>query len=166
MAQSFLSYGAPTHSLEAQLKKTAKALGINATFLLLPNIVFISFQAEDGVHATGLHIITQIGSLSLSQLRDTHSVYRRVIRHEWDAQRGWQALKAISNVPTPFSGWQQSLFAFLAGFTITLLAFDGSTADACCAGLFAALLSGLALFAATSNPLIAKVFECVTDGSS
>lgn len=111
---------------------------------------------------TGLHIITQIGSLSLSQLRDTHSVYRRVVRHEWDAQRGWQALKTIGNASTPFSGWQQSLIAFFAGFTITLLAFDGSTADACCAGLFAALLSGLALLAATSNPLIAKVFECVT----
>lgn len=159
LAQSFLTYGAPTHSLEAQLKKTAKALSTKATFLLLPNIVFISFQAEDGVHVTGLHIITQIGSLSLSQLRETHSVYRRVVRHEWDAQRGWQALRTIGNVPPPFSGLQQSLIAFLAGFTITLLAFDGSTADACCAGLFAALLSGLALFAATSNPLIAKVFE-------
>jgi uncharacterized membrane protein YjjP (DUF1212 family) len=159
LAQSFLTYGAPNHSLEAQLKKTAKALGTRATFLLLPNIVFISFQADDGIHVTGLHIITQIGSLSLSQLRETHSVYRRVVRHDWNAQRGWQALKGIGSVPPPFTNWQQGIIAFLAGFTITLLAFDGSTADACCAGIFAALLSGLAVFAATSNPLIAKVFE-------
>jgi uncharacterized membrane protein YjjP (DUF1212 family) len=152
-------YGAPNHSLESQLKKTAKALGARATFLLLPNIVFISFQAEDGIHATGLHIITQLGSLSLGQLRETHSVYRRVVRHDWSAQRGWQALKSIGNASPPFTNWHQGVIAFLAGFTITLLAFDGSTADACCAGLFAALLSGLATFAATSNPLIAKVFE-------
>jgi uncharacterized membrane protein YjjP (DUF1212 family) len=159
LAQSFLMYGAPNHSLEAQLKKTAKALGTRATFLLLPNIVFISFQADDGIQVTGLHIITQIGSLSLSQLRETHSVYRRVVRHDWNARQGWQALKVIRSVPLPFTNWQQGIIAFLAGFTITLLAFDGSTADACCAGLFAAILNGLAIFAATSNPLIAKVFE-------
>lgn len=156
LAQSFLSYGAPTHSLEAQLKKTARALNTKATFLLLPNIIFISFPSED---VAGLHIITQICSLALTQLRATHSVYRRVAHHEWDAQQGWQALKTISNTPPPFSSSQQTIIAFLAGFTITLLAFDVSTADACCSGLFAASLNGLALFAATSNPLIAKVFE-------
>lgn len=119
----------------------------------------MSFQAEDGVHVTGLHIITQIGGLSLSRLRATHSVYRRVIRHEWDAQQGWQALKAISDLPAPFTNWQQCAVAFFAGFTITLLAFDGSTADACCAGLFASAVWALSVFAETSNPLIAKVFE-------
>ena len=127
--------------------------------MLLPNVIFISFQADDGVHVTGLHIVTQIGTLSLSQLRATHRVYTKVVRHQWDAQHGWQALKVIGEAAPPFSQWQQCIIAFLAGFTITLLAFDGSTADALCSGVFAALLSTLASFVATSNPLLAKVFE-------
>lgn len=159
LAQSFLKYGAPTHSLEAQLKKTAKALAVRATFLLLPNVIFISFQAEDGVHVTGLHIVAQIGMLSLTQLRATHRVYTQVVQHHCDAQHGWQALKQIGDAPPPFSQWQQSIIAFFAGFTITLLAFDGSTADALFSGLFAALLSTLAAFVAASNPVLAKVFE-------
>ena len=65
----------------------------------------------------------------------------------------------IRNSQAPFTKWEQCFLAFLAGFTITVLAFDGSTADAACAGIFAWLLTCLALFASGSNPLIAKVFE-------
>lgn len=72
---------------------------------------------------------------------------------------GWKQLDLIRTSPPPFSRWEQCFIAFLAGFTITVLAFDGSTADAACAGAFAWLLTCLALFASGSNPLIAKVFE-------
>lgn len=74
-------------------------------------------------------------------------------------EEGWRRLNMIRNSQAPFTKWEQCFLAFLAGFTITVLAFDGSTADAACAGIFAWLLSCLALFASGSNPLIAKVFE-------
>lgn len=72
---------------------------------------------------------------------------------------GWRELDIIRNSPPPFSRLEQCFIAFLAGFVITVLAFDGSTADAACAGAFAWFLTGLALFASGSNPLIGKVFE-------
>ena len=72
---------------------------------------------------------------------------------------GWRHLDAIRTSSPPFSRLEQCFIAFLAGFTITVLAFGGSTADAACAGAFAFLLTSLALFASGSNPMIAKVFE-------
>lgn len=74
-------------------------------------------------------------------------------------EEGWRRLNMIRNSQPPFTKWEQCFLAFLAGFTITVLAFDGSTADGASAGTFAWLLTCLALFASGSNPLIAKVFE-------
>lgn len=252
LSRAFLTYGAPTHRVEKQLKRTAITLGIRSTeFLLLPNIIFISFHDEDASHSNSLHIIMQIGGIFLSQLRATHQLYEEVAGREEDdledddgvdydydydygndqqsmvrreslenrdkkrgrsekgqeeedddgeeegeeddysddsdgdqlesedsveelggqadtradeeerlnPEDGWKQLDLIRTSPPPFSRWEQCFIAFLAGFTITVLAFDGSTADAACAGAFAWLLTCLALFASGSNPLIAKVFE-------
>src|ERR1700736_2919968 len=66
MARCSLAFGAPSHRLEAQLSTAANVLDIHAEFLLLPNVVFISFfDAEQGAHSSGLHVIKRIGGISL-----------------------------------------------------------------------------------------------------
>jgi uncharacterized membrane protein YjjP (DUF1212 family) len=215
LARAFLTYGAPTHRIEKQLKRSAVRLGIRSTeFLLLPNIIFISFHEEESSQVDSLHIIMQIGGIFLSQLHATHQLYEEVagpeeedvedddgVDYDYDysstsaqkhsrkrqqvksrgaepdteddsdgdaapwveglvgPEQGWRRLNGIRNSQPPFTKWDQCFIAFLAGFTITVLAFDGSTADAACAGVCAWLLTCLALFASGSNPLIAKVFE-------
>lgn len=251
LSRAFLTYGAPTHRVEKQLKRSAHVLGIrNTEFLLLPNIVFVSFHDAENYHSSSLHIVMQIGGIFLSQLRATHQLYEDVAGreeddsededgnpyhpssdhgrskaawrasrkkelqkmrplekiqgadqggdsgggehdgngYEWDGEdkkdtmeaadltddededeaekapllgpvEGWRHLDAIRTSSPPFSRLEQCFIAFLAGFTITVLAFGGSTADAACAGAFAFLLTSLALFASGSNPMIAKVFE-------
>lgn len=225
LARAFLTYGAPTHRIEKQLKRSAVRLGIRSTeFLLLPNIIFISFHEEESSQVDSLHIIMQIGGIFLSQLYATHQLYEEVagpeeedvedddgVDYDYDysstsaqkrtkrhsrkrqqakrsgshqeklpepdteddsdgdeapwveglvgPEQGWRRLNGIRNSQPPFTKWDQCFIALVAGFTITVLAFDGSTADAACAGICAWLLTCLALFASGSNPLIAKVFE-------
>lgn len=87
LSRAFLTYGAPTHRVEKQLKRTAITLGLRSTeFLLLPNIIFISFHDEDEFHSNSLHIIMQIGGIFLSQLRATHQLYQCVAGREEDDQ--------------------------------------------------------------------------------
>jgi uncharacterized membrane protein YjjP (DUF1212 family) len=159
LARCFLAFGAPTHRVEGQLNSAAKVLSTHAEFLLLPNVIFVSFHDESDSHAATLHVIKQIGGISLSQLHSTHSIFKGVLHHELSAEQGWKQLAAVRDSPLPYSRHQKCFIAFLCGFSITPLAFGGSLVDAVAAGAFAMCLAALALFVASSNPLVAKIFE-------
>lgn len=162
MARSSLAFGAPSHRLEAQLSTAAKVLDIHAEFLLLPNVVFISFfDAEQSAHSSGLHVIKRIGGISLSQLRETHSVYKKVVTLEHTPEQGWKALVIIQQLKLPYREIIRCFIAFLSGAVITALAFDGSFLDAAAAGIAQGSLAFLNFRMIGSEPIVARIFEYV-----
>jgi len=160
MARCSLAFGAPSHRLEAQLSTAANVLDIHAEFLLLPNVVFISFfDAEQGAHSSGLHVIKRIGGISLSQLRATHAVYKKVISSECTPEQGWKALVITQQLKLPYREAARCLIAFLCGAVITVLAFDGSFFDAVAAGIAQGSLAFLNFKMIGSEPIVARIFE-------
>lgn len=160
VARCFLAFGTPAHRLEAQLNTTARMLDVKAEFLLLPNVVFISFyDAEQVGHSSGLHVIKRIGGISLSQLRATHAIYKGVISLATTPQHGWKALVAIQQSQLPYSNYARCFIAFLCGAVITLLAFDGSFLDAVIAGVAQGLLALLNFNMMDSEPIVARLIE-------
>ena len=163
VARCFLAFGAPAHHLEAQLNKAAAILGIKAEFLLLPNTVFASFYDEKGGSdaAAGLHAIKKIGSLSVTQLRRTYSVYKKVINRTLSPEKAWKELLNIQETQPPHSEMTRVLVAFLCGAVITCLAFDGSFLDAMIAGAAQGALAFLMFKMIGAEPVIARIFESV-----
>lgn len=161
VARTFLSFGAPAHHLEAQLKKAAHVLEIDAEFLLLPNTVFVSFyDAKNPTDAGGLHAIKQVGSLSITQLRKTYSIYKKVVSEKIiGPEKGWQELETLQISDPPHSDWIRIGIAFLCGAVITCLAFDGSLLDAFIAGIAQGILAALMFKMVGSEPVIARIFE-------
>lgn len=160
MARCSLAFGAPSHRLEAQLTAAARVLDIHAEFLLLPNVVFISFfDAEQGAHSSGLHVIKRIGGISLSQLRATHTVYKQVISLECTPEQGWKTLVLTQQSRMPYREIVRCLIAFLCGAVITALAFDGSFLDAIAAGVAQGSLAFLNFKMIGSEPIVARIFE-------
>jgi uncharacterized membrane protein YjjP (DUF1212 family) len=161
VARTFLSFGAPAHHLEAQLRKAAHDLHIQAEFLLLPNTVFVSFYDINNPTdaAGGLHAIKQVGSLSITQLRKTYSIYKQVVSEKIGPEKGWQELEALQVSDPPHSDWIRIGVAFLCGAVITCLAFDGSLLDAFIAGIAQGILAALMFKMVGSEPVIARIFE-------
>lgn len=160
MARCSLAFGAPAHRLEAQLGTAAKVLDIHAEFLLLPNVVFISFfDEEQGAHGSGLHVIKRIGGISLSQLRATHAIYQKVIGSKCTPEQGWKALVIIQQLKLPHREAARCFIAFLCGAVITVLAFDGSFFDAIAAGIAQGSLAFLNFKMIGSEPIVARIFE-------
>lgn len=157
VARCFLAFGAPAHRLETQLTTAAKVLDIHAEFLLLPNVVFISFHDAD--HGTGLHVIKRIGNISLSQLRSTHHIYKTVIASDATPEQGWRSLLVIQHSHLPYSENIRCFVAFLCGAVITLLAFDGSFLDAMIAGAAQGSLAFLNFYMIGTEPIVARIFE-------
>lgn len=157
VARCFLAFGAPAHRLEAQLTSAARILDVQAEFLLLPNVVFISFH--DAGEGSGLHVIKRLGNISLSQLRATHSTYRRVVNLEATPEQGWRSLVIIQHSHPPYTDTIRCSIAFLCGAVITLLAFDGSFLDAVIAGSAQCALVFLNFHMMATEPIIARIFE-------
>lgn len=159
-ARCFLAFGAPAHRLETQLTTAAKVLDIHAEFLLLPNVVFISFHdAEQGSQGTGLHVIKRIGNISLSQLRSTHHIFKSVIAFDATPEQGWRSLLIVQHARLSYSDNFRCFVAFLCGAVITLLAFDGSFLDAMIAGAAQGSLAFLNFYMIGTEPIVARIFE-------
>lgn len=161
-ARSLLAFGAPAHRLESQLNRAAQVLKIQAEFMLLPNVVFISFHdPEQTNQGSGLHVIKRTGGISISQLRDAQHVYRDVVTLKATPEHGWRSLLAIQHSKTPYSERIKIGVAFLCGAVITILSFDGSFLDAIIAGSAQATLAFLNFYMIGKEPTLARIFECV-----
>lgn len=158
VARCLLAFGAPAHRLESQLTHTAKVLNIQAEFLLLPNVVFISFHDSDH---SGLHVIKRIGSISLSQLRDTQHIYKQVVSLQASPEQGWRSLLLVQSLPLPYSDRIRYCIAFFCGAVITLLAFHGSFLDAMIGGAASGCLAFLNFYMIGTEPIVARIFESV-----
>ena len=156
VARCLLAFGAPGHRLESQLTNTAKVLNLQAEFLLLPNVVFISFHDSDH---SGLHVIKRTGSISLSQLRDTQHIYNQVVSLQASPEQGWRSLLLVESLPLPYSYRIRYSIAFFCGLVITLLAFDGSFLDAIIAGAASGCLAFLNFYMIGTEPIVARIFE-------
>ena len=161
-ARSLLAFGAPAHRLESQLTRAAQVLEIQAEFMLLPNVVFISFHdPEQSNQGSGLHVIKRTGGISISQLRDAQHIYRDVVSLNATPEHGWRSLMAIQHAQIPYSERIRVGVAFLCGAVITILAFDGSFLDAVIAGCAQATLTFLNFYMIGKEPTLARIFECV-----
>ena len=156
VARCLLAFGAPGHRLESQLTNTAKVLNLQAEFLLLPNVVFISFHDSDH---SGLHVIKRTGSISLSQLRDTQHIYNQVVSLQASPEQGWRSLLLVESLPLPYSYRIRYCIAFFCGLVITLLAFDGSFLDGIIAGAASGCLAFLNFYMIGTEPIVARIFE-------
>ncbi len=159
LTRALLAYGAPTHRIEAQLKGIAKVLVIQTEFLLMPNVIFVSFHDEMEGHTASLYVIKEIAGISLTKLKDTHVIYQEVIHKMTTAEDGYRRLVAVRLRKTAYTRRQRCLIAFLSGASIAALAFEGSFIDAIVSGVCATFVAFLAMYVACDNPLIAKIFE-------
>lgn len=162
VARCFLAFGTPAHKLEAQLNTSSKVLGIRTEFLLLPNVVLLSFyDAEQGARPSDLHVVKRIGGISLSQLRATQTLYKGVMNLTITPQDGWKELIVIQQSHPPYSYPVRCFIGFLCGVVITLLAFEGSFLDAVIAGACQGTLVFLIFHMMDSEPLLARLIEYV-----
>jgi uncharacterized membrane protein YjjP (DUF1212 family) len=162
LARSLLAFGAPAHRMETQLSEAAQELRTPAEFVVLPNVVFGAFSRNEMTTTDGLRVYRREGDLSLSKLRDTQAIFKRVIKEENTEKRmspeaGLQALKRIQKEDPPYSNRFLTIIAFLCGFVITLLAFDGSVLDAILSGLAAAFFCFINFL--FTEPIFARIFE-------
>ena len=158
LAKALMSFGAPSHRIEAQLVSVSHTLEIDAEFVYMPSIIISSFGDYEK-KTSETHFVKAGGRLSLGKLHNVHDVYRSVVRGHMDAEEGCMHLSQLLRSPPLYGIPLRCLFAFLCCASICPMAFGGSLADGFISGLGGALLCYLQLVVAHKNAMYADVFE-------
>ena len=155
-----MSFGAPSHRIEAQLIAAARILEVKAEFVHLPGVIICSFEDQD-LGSSETHFVKCNGRLSLGSLHKVHLIYRSVVHDEISAKDALSQLDELLASPPPYSILCRCILAFGLSVLICPLAFGGSFADMWIAGCAAFLLCYLQLCVAGKSALYANVFEWV-----
>ncbi|TDL27546.1 DUF1212-domain-containing protein [Rickenella mellea] len=147
-AKALLSFGSPSHRIEAQLNSLAKVFRMEAQFFHTTGTVQVSFGNPESRSSETCLIKAQVG-LALSRIHAVHNIYRSVLHDDMFASQGTKELQRLLAAPPRYGPKSRYLLAFLVCFLICGVAFGGSFNDMWVAGL-------MGLFVRTMQNIAAK----------
>ncbi|KAJ3480877.1 hypothetical protein NLI96_g1367 [Meripilus lineatus] len=158
LAKALMTYGAPSHRIEAQLSSAARILEVDSEFIHIPGVIICSFGDQD-TKSSETHFVKCGGRLSLGSLHEVHQIYRAVVHDELSAKKGYAQLGELLKAE-PLYGFRTRCFlAFIISSLICPLAFGGSLVDMWVAGAGATFLCWMQVGYASKSQLYANVFE-------
>jgi uncharacterized membrane protein YjjP (DUF1212 family) len=156
-----MSFGAPSHRIESQLRSAAEILEVQGEFVHLPGVVICSFGKQE-LGCSETHFIQGGGRIALGSLHRVHGIYKQVVHDELTAAEAVGKLEA-EILAVPIYGVKiRCLLSFCLSALICPLAFGGSFMDMWIAGVGALGLAVLQHSATSGSALYTNVFEYVT----
>lgn len=96
LCHALMSYGAPSHRLEAYLYASAAALRIEGTFQYLPGSMLISF-GESMISSSKTLLIRELQGVNLRKFQEAHAVYKCVVHGIYPAEEALEELEQIAS---------------------------------------------------------------------
>ncbi len=158
LARALMTFGAPSHRIEAQLVAAARILEVDAEFVHLPNTFLLSF-VDPETSTSETHFIKCSGRIALGHLKTIHQIYRQVLHDELSAKKAGDILDALLDSKPIYNVWTRCAINFWLSALICPLTFGGSLVDMFIAGFGALVLSSLQLTVVVKSKLYANVFE-------
>lgn len=103
LAKALLSYGAPTHRVEAYMVAAARCLALPSKFFYLPDHFIISFD-DNQTYKSEFQLV-QAGGTNLGKFEDAHEVYKLVNHDLISVDEGLYRLQMIERQPPRYSHW-------------------------------------------------------------
>lgn len=158
LCRALMTYGAPTHRLEAYMRMSARVLGIEGQFMYLPGTMIISFD-DSNTHTTEVKIVRASQGLDFGRLRDVHEIYKEVVHDRIGVDEATARLNEVTARKPKFPTWMRVLLYGLASAMVAPFGFEGRYIDMPICFVLGCLVGFLQLYLAPSNELYANVFE-------
>ncbi|KZT12765.1 DUF1212-domain-containing protein [Laetiporus sulphureus 93-53] len=158
LAETLMTFGAPSHRIESQLLSAARILEVDAEFVHIPGVIMCSF-GNQFTKTSELHFVRCAGRLALGSLHKVHQIYRMVVHDEISAAEATAKLDALLVAKPEYHAFVRVIFAFLLSALICPLAFGGSLVDMWIAGMCAVFLSTMQIRVASKSVMYANVYE-------
>lgn len=159
LAKALMTFGAPSHRIEAQLISASHILEIEAEFIHVPGLIMCSFL-DKREKSSETHFIRCSGRMALGRLHEVHQLYRKVVHDELSAKKAGDRLDEILAAPPIYGPFVQCMLNFWIAALICPLAFGGSIVDMWVAGAAAVFLSAMRIgVISRAKKWYAHVFE-------
>ena len=158
LCRALMTYGAPTHRLEAYMRMSARVLGIEGQFLYLPDTMIISFD-DSNTHTTEVKILRAGQGLDFGRLRDVHEIYKEVVHDRMGVDEATPLLDEITARKPKYPVWLRILLYGVASACVAPFGFEGRYIDMPICFILGCLVGFLQLYISPSNELYANVFE-------
>ncbi|KAH8117480.1 DUF1212-domain-containing protein [Phellopilus nigrolimitatus] len=149
-AKALLTFGSPSHRVEAQLNSLAKVFELEAQFQVTPGIIQVSFGNPETKSSETCLIKSNVG-LSLGRIHQVHNVYRHVLHDDMSASDGNHALRKLIYAPARYNQSIRYFLSYLSCLLICGIAFGGSLNDMWVAGFMGLLVRIMQNIAAKSD---------------
>ncbi|KAI9228888.1 MAG: hypothetical protein DHS80DRAFT_22931 [Piptocephalis tieghemiana] len=134
LAKSELLFGAPTHRLSRNLHLSSQLLSVDASFIILPGMLLVSFH-DPGTRTSETHVIQMHWDRSFGKLEKVDRIGKAVARREISVSRGIHQLREqLDSGVRIHPRWVEIVVWIIASFAIAPLALNGDWKDALLAG--------------------------------
>ncbi|KAI8622435.1 hypothetical protein BC830DRAFT_1162897 [Chytriomyces sp. MP71] len=144
LARFFHQYGAPSHRFEHHLEQVSRALNVKAEFNLLPSLILVSFEHENGESTTQLIKVT--GGLNMAKLAQVNALCLTLTQGLIDCQGAADFLEGIRSAKDFDDLYIQVCYP-VCGFGVALLLFQLTWLESAISGMLGLVLGVISLLA-------------------
>ncbi|KAI7898259.1 uncharacterized protein BX663DRAFT_525723 [Cokeromyces recurvatus] len=135
LVKCLMLYGAPAHRLEYILREVSKTLGVQAEYVYIPNVMFLTFF-DPATHTTETHFVRSSQSFDMHKLGEIFRLERLVSHGEVTVDEALEFIDKVTNEPPFFPIWLNPFIYALASFCACVMFYGGQFKEG---GLSAAL---------------------------
>ncbi|KAJ3233224.1 hypothetical protein HDU81_002375 [Chytriomyces hyalinus] len=144
LARVFHQYGAPSHRFEHHLEQVSRTLNVKAEFSLLPSLIMVSFEDENGDSSTQL--IKVPGGLNMAKLAQVNALCLTLTQGLIDCQGAADLLEGV-RAAKDYSDYVIQVTYPICGFGVALLLFQLTWLESAISGLLGLILGVMSLLA-------------------
>ena len=127
-AKALLTFGSPSHRIEAQLNSLSRVFEVEAQFQHTTGIIQISFGNPELRSSETCLIKANVG-LALGRINAVHNIYRAVLHDDMYASEGTYQLQKLLHAPPLYGTKTRFVLSFISCLLICGIAFGGSLND-------------------------------------
>jgi hypothetical protein len=141
LVKCLMLYGAPAHRLEYILREVSRTLGVDAEYIYIPNVMFLTFF-DKATHTTETHFIRSPQSFDMHKLGEVYRLEKLVSHGEVSVDEALEFIDTVTNDPPFFPVWLTPIAYALASFCGCVMFYGGQFKEG---GVAAALGSKVSL---------------------
>ncbi len=157
LCKAFMGYGAPNHRLEEYMRRTARVLEIDASFVYFPGVIIVSF-GDPSTKTSEVRAIRVSQGFDLSKLDDAQEIYKAVVHDRLGVEEAIQKLDDLLTCRPTFNNFWMIIFYGLASAFI-IIWFNGSWLDMVPSFIMGCIVGFFQLVIAPKSTLYSSVFE-------
>ncbi|KAI7887881.1 uncharacterized protein EV154DRAFT_539536 [Mucor mucedo] len=124
LVKCLMLYGAPAHRLEYILREVSRTLGVDAEYVYIPNVMFLTFF-DSSTHTTETHFIRSPQLFDMHKLGEIYRLEKLVSHGEVSVDEALEFIDNVSNEPAFYPIWLNPIIYAVASFCGCVMFYGG-----------------------------------------